>query len=374
MAVTNPLLSAVKTGAAPRMVKLAAVSGSLPLPPEILMEIQILLVRDPDPEIKNASLAGLRNFPAAELSIILEGESASPGILDFCAGFFIQNPALVEKIILNPATSNKTIYNIAPRIAQSLVELIINNQVRLIESPEIVSALRQNPNLTPGNRQRLDEIVHDYLSGSTAVPVAPPAPPPPLEPLPPEPAFPEEPDLAGAAADLAAEAALQAEEEEDQGKGPSPQQMEYIQELAAGDEDKLTLYQRMAQLQVSEKVKLALLGKREERALLIRDANRLVATSVLCSPKLTDSEVELFSQLRNVSNEVLRMIGRNKEWTKNYRISHNLVKNPRAPLAISLSLLSRLNSMDLKNIQRDRSVPDAIRQQAKRMDTRRQGG
>ena len=42
--------------------------------------------------------------------------------------------------------------------------------------------------------------------------------------------------------------------------------------------------------------------------LLIHDPNKLVQRSVLQSPRLTDSEVEAFSAMTNVSTEILRAI------------------------------------------------------------------
>ena len=41
MAVASPLLSAIRPGAAPRMIQLAAVRRSLPLPPETILETQV---------------------------------------------------------------------------------------------------------------------------------------------------------------------------------------------------------------------------------------------------------------------------------------------------------------------------------------------
>ena len=46
----------------------------------------------------------------------------------------------------------------------------------------------------------------------------------------------------------------------------------------------------------------ALKGTREERAILIRDPNRIVATAVLGSPKVTDGEIESFAAMKNVSD------------------------------------------------------------------------
>ena len=52
--------------------------------------------------------------------------------------------------------------------------------------------------------------------------------------------------------------------------------------------------------------------------------------------------------MKNVSDEILRQIGTHKDWTKKYGVVANLVKNPRTPLGISLSLVSRLNPRDIK--------------------------
>ena len=65
----------------------------------------------------------------------------------------------------------------------------------------------------------------------------------------------------------------------------------------------------MSTLPIAERLKLASKGTREQRAQLIRDSNRMVATAVLTSPKLTESEVEAFAKMGNVSEDVLRIIG-----------------------------------------------------------------
>src|SRR5262249_50251588 len=103
---------------------------------------------------------------------------------------------------------------------------------------------------------------------------------------------------------------------------------------------------------------------REERAILIRDPNRIVSSAVLGSPKLTDAEIESFAGMKNVSDQVLREIGRNKEWVKRYSVLSNLVRNPRTPIAISMTLVSRLNPRDMKSVSVDKNVSEAIRKQA----------
>jgi len=119
-------------------------------------------------------------------------------------------------------------------------------------------------------------------------------------------------------------------------------------------------------LPVKKKVKLAFKGSREQRAQLIRDPNKLVAAAVLSSPKLTDAEVEQFTKMGNVSEEVLRVIAMNRGWLKNYGVILGLVKNPKTPGAISMQLLQRLNERDMKMLTVDRNVPEALRLAARK--------
>ena len=118
-------------------------------------------------------------------------------------------------------------------------------------------------------------------------------------------------------------------------------------------------------LPIVEEIKLAMKGTREQRGQLIRDGNRMIAASVLSSPKLSETEVESYARMSNVSDDVLRLIGNNRSWTKSYIITAALARNPKTPLAISLRLVSRLNQRDLKMITRDRNVQEAVRKACK---------
>jgi len=107
-------------------------------------------------------------------------------------------------------------------------------------------------------------------------------------------------------------------------------------------------------------------GGKEERTILIRDTNKVVSLSVLKNRRLTEQEVESIAAMRNVSDEVLRQVGTNREWAKTYAIMANLVRNPRTPPAISTNFVGRLNPRDIKLIAGDRNVPEIIRKMAKR--------
>jgi hypothetical protein len=134
---------------------------------------------------------------------------------------------------------------------------------------------------------------------------------------------------------------------------------------AEGNKDKIES-KLLAGLPIKKKIKLASKGTREQRAQLIRDPNKLVAGAVLSSPKLTDAEVESFAKMANVAEEVLRVIGGNRTWLKNYGVVLGLVKNPKTPPAISMQLLQRINERDMKMLAVDRNVPESLRLAARK--------
>ena len=143
------------------------------------------------------------------------------------------------------------------------------------------------------------------------------------------------------------------------------------EEVAEGppNEDELSTSRRLAQMNVMQRIKVAMRGRREERSILIRDPNRLVSVAVLSSPKVTDAEVESFAKMANVSEEVLRVIGMNRQWTKNYGVVAGLVRNPKTPVAISLTLLQRVNDKDVRMLATDRNIPEPIRIAARKRAT-----
>ena len=139
---------------------------------------------------------------------------------------------------------------------------------------------------------------------------------------------------------------------------------------AAPDEQAADERRPLSSLAVIDRIKLAMKGTREQRSQLVRDTNRLVAAAVLSSPKLTGSEVEQFVKLGNVSEEVLRIIGTNRAWAKNYGVVLGLCRHPKSPPAISMQMIHRLTARDLKLLSTDRNVPEALRVVARKLLTK----
>src|SRR5208283_4709109 len=100
--------------------------------------------------------------------------------------------------------------------------------------------------------------------------------------------------------------------------------------------------------------------------LLIRESNRLIQVNVIRNGRITEGEVAFIAQMRNVNEEVIRIIATNREWMKKYTILKNIVLNPKTPLALALNFYKRLNDLDMKLLMRDKGVPEVLRREAKR--------
>ena len=152
----------------------------------------------------------------------------------------------------------------------------------------------------------------------------------------------------------------------DAGAHTGADELEPDETAGSDDEPRPGALQRIAQMTVPERLARAMKGTREERAILIRDPNKLVSLAVLSSPKLTETEVEAIARMTNVTEEVPRTIASTRAWIKSYAICVALVKNPKTPVGVSMSLLSRLNDRDMRGISTDRNVPEVLRTTARK--------
>ena len=133
------------------------------------------------------------------------------------------------------------------------------------------------------------------------------------------------------------------------------------------DEQRGSVLQKIAKLDIKGRIQLAMKGTKEERSILVRDGTKIVALAVLDSPKITDGEVEKFASQKNVLEAVLRYIPMKRRFAKNYAVIRNLVFNPRTPLDVALGLMKNLLTVDLKNLSGNKEVSETIRKLALRM-------
>lgn len=128
-----------------------------------------------------------------------------------------------------------------------------------------------------------------------------------------------------------------------------------------------SLLHKIQHLTVGERIAIALRGGQEVRSLLLKDANKEVVLTVLKNPKISETEVELIAHSRNVPEDALRAIHKNREWMKNYSINLALVNNPKTPPGIGITLVTGLRLKDLAILEKNKNVPDAVRAIAKKV-------
>ena len=332
---------------APVPARLLAAAGTLPLPPDQIAAVLFALCSDPEPEIRTRAQSSLDELPEQILEPALSGD-VHPELLGYWAESFQADEVRLEKIALNPSTSDETYCFLASLPFSSIIDITSRNQIRLLRCPDLFETLGEN---LATSQATIDRILEFLGLGEEEKPGE------------------EPPELDDDEAEAITESRIVME---DLSELP-PELME-----ERGDEEEETeenpaknLLALIQNMRVIEKVKLARFGTKEARTLLLRDRNRIVATAAIRSPKVTENEVISVAQSRNVSDDVLRVVANTREWTKNYRVKHSLACNPRAPLPAAIKFLNYLTDRDLKAIMRSRDVPNPVAAQARRILARK---
>lgn len=147
----------------------------------------------------------------------------------------------------------------------------------------------------------------------------------------------------------------------------SPLPDSYGKPSAQRDSGRETLLQKINRMSVPQKINAALMGSQEERSILVHDANKTVSRAVIQSPKLSDQEIESIAAMKNVNDEILRLMAMNRKFMRSYAVVHHLVNNPRAPISVGLPLVNRLNDRDLKELSRNKNVAAVLRNTASKL-------
>ncbi|MGH0032108.1 MAG: hypothetical protein ACQGVC_20145 [Myxococcota bacterium] len=330
---------------APHEARLMAARGALPLPPVEIASVLFALMHDDDAEVKTTARDSLENLPENVMGPVLSGP-ANPAVLDHLAQVFREHEANAEKIALNAAAADSTVAFLAGLPFKNVVDIVANNQERLLRCPAIVDALGANP-MT--GRSVIDRILA-FIG---------------LEDVPDE--APLDPESIG---DDEAREALRAVLGED-----FAEHRELLIDDHGEDEvDTSTtgnLYALIQNMSVFQKIKLARMGNKEARGLLVRDRNKVVAISAVSSPKITDNELIAIAKSRAVCDDVIRIIAMNKDVTRNYQVKLALATNPRCPQATSMKFVNYLQDRDLMTIMKSKDVPSNIATHARRILTRK---
>jgi len=335
------------------VLRMMGAKGLVPaVGPGDLATLLYFLSFDPDPGVRDTAGKTAAGLPERVWSAALRSEGLDAPVLDWLADRMESATAALQAILLNPATSDETVARLAPKVPAALVEIIRQNELRLLRHDDIVRGLCRNPNAPASTidgacdfcvRNGLvlldvPQLVEAHRRIHGTDPSARPA--------------------EDSAAALMAEYRAELAHELDETGSSSPPTVEQ-------EAKRLNMAKRVLQMSVSEKIKLATLGNREARTLLLRDSNRLVSLAAAQSPRITDGEVLGLANSKTSSADVLRYIYERRDFLKRYALRTALVRNPKVPLPTALKFLPTLQERDIKDLSRDRNVPATVQAQAK---------
>lgn len=316
--ISDELRAQICSGHARPEQKLAICAGSVPLSPGERVELLAALAFDSDTAVAERAQGVLLTQPLEPFLAALKRPDVDRHLCAYCSDNLGDKPGVADALAANPACPTADVARVAQRMTSDGVQALLDNLERFTSDPQLVMAVTKCPGASAAQRELLAEL-----------------------------------EKGAVALNEIEEAAAEIE--------PDPVKRE-------------TLMQKVAHMNVVQRLTLALKGGRTERMLLIRDPNKLVQRCVLQSPRLTDSEVESFAAMTNLSGEILRTVSLTRIFMKNYAIVKNLVSNPKTPLDVSLHLFPRLTATDLVKLTANKNVPETLRSSAIKLHRKRKMG
>jgi len=352
--------------ASPAPLRMMAARGVAPgIRPGDALTIIALLSESADETVAAAARGTIEKLPAPVLNGALGGD-LPPGVLALLAPRYAGNAAVMEKLLVHPAMPADAVAAVAAIADESVAELVATNEQRLLANPAIIEKLYLNKSTRMSTADRILELavrngielrgIPAYKEAAAAIGqelIAEAS----AEPTPDDVLFRETEE---AAAEIVVDAAKEDTHKVDEATG---------EEVV--DDKFLPLHARLAALTISQRIRRAQLGTATERLLLVRDTNRLVAAAAIKSPSIQENEIVRISASRNVSEDVLRIIAMDREWTRSHQIKLNLVQNPRTPFAFAAKLIQHLREHELKALAKSKNVAGSVVQAAKQQMQRR---
>jgi hypothetical protein len=347
------MIELIRQSAVPANVMRNASRGALTLPAPEVIEILVYLAEHPFfGEQAKLTLAGFDERASIEAA---RNPQTPKEVLDYLSAPANLRPVLLPALLENPQLPEMRIVELCDAASRITAEMLLAHE-RVRRSRPALSALAKSHRISTEQVALAEELLKGF-EGSEE----------------------DEAAVAQFLADHANEIAAE------QGKpftlmGASDIEQQALTAAGAEEAPELvgfskrlenyerpSVVQKIARMTVGERVQLAMKGNRDERFILIRDGARIVASAVLESPKLTDAEIDAFAAMKNVGDNVLRALGTKRKFLKRYTVMRVLVNNPKTPVDISLALLPHITTNDLKNLMKNKDIPDTISKIARKM-------
>jgi hypothetical protein len=304
--------------------------GKFPLPPDELIYILCIYGLENRGGLKDVCITTLKGLPHTFFYNFFKNADIPENIILFLSIVFQEDVQKLEEIFKHPATPQKIYEMFARHSNPEILRRLIEVESRWVTNPVVIDRLLENPK-TPID---LLEKLRFYK---------------------------KEPEKVDEEIITSHEDVVVTSKDKEHYK-------EFIEEKEVEDvEAKRSLSGKIAKLSVAEKIKLALMGNKEVRSILIKDSNKLVSSAVLKNPRITDGEVVKITQDKNVNDEIIRIICHNNNWTQNYAVRYNLVLHPKTPLQVALKFLSTLSIKDLATVAKSKNVSSVLATNARKL-------
>lgn len=348
---------------APLPMKMLGAKGVVPgaQPPDLITVI-VGLSQSDDPKVAEAARATLKSPPPPLLKGALDAQ-LQRDVVAALAEVQGLDPTLMPKLLGQEAMDEEILAALSRRCDESGGEIIATNEALLLKFPGAIEALYMNKRVRMSTSDRLIELAVrnkielDFPAFKLAAQAI-------MTQLISEPT--EEPtydDLHFKQTEAEANL-VELAEDEDVCERDDEGQETVVEKV-------VPLFKQLQDASISERIRRATLGNATERLLLVRDTNRLVAEAAAKSPRMTENEAGQIAASRAVSENVLRIIANNREFTRSYKVKLNLVYNPLTPLTYTSRLMPHLRATDLKIMARSKNIPGAVQKIAKQMIQRR---
>lgn len=263
-----------------------------------------------------------------------------PSLIALAVRAFPDSSGLANAVLKNPRSPSRALLVMSERATQAQLNELLRDELKLILNPDVARKLYRSSRIDDQQRIRLKELL-DKMKSDKQYRIR--------EEMRPE-------GLSRTDANLML---LEKEAKEE------------LEKAESKTKKRENIYTRLMHMTAAEKALLALHGNREVRMILARDRNRMVARAVMRSPRTSETDIVSISQMREVDEEVLRIISRNRLWMRSYTIVKNLTFNPRSPISIVISLLERLSNMDIRLASRDHNLTNVVKKAAGRIARKR---
>jgi hypothetical protein len=345
----------------PAPARLMAAKGLVPVRGHDQVTMLAQLAADAAPDVRDTATRSLKALPAAVLHPACEAAVPAP-VLELLTDLFLGQHDVLERIITNANTHDFTLERIARNASEALSERMAVNEARLLTAPRIIEALYKNRNTRMSTADRLIEFAARNKLELTGIPAFKDhvealqgqlIPEPTDEPLPQDVSF---------SKTLVFDGNSDSSEVFEEGVTGEEQIKEQFKPLSM----------QIAEMTKAEKLRMAMVGSKAARALLVRDHNKQVAFAAISSPQTTTAEAADIAKSKEVSEEVLRYIGNKKDWIKAAEVKHNLVFNPKCPVGVSLKFIGHMRLDELRSLTRSRNVSAQIRSLASQWIARKE--